>query len=95
MIPIGAPNTAAALEFLNFVYQPEVAANITEYVQYVTPVDGVQEILAERGSEAGGGPVDLPGPGGDRGLLGGPDFHRGAREDVADVEEAFQDVVSG
>jgi spermidine/putrescine transport system substrate-binding protein len=47
-IPIGAPNTAAALAFMNYVYDPEVAADITEYVQYVSPVDGVKEILVER-----------------------------------------------
>ena len=52
VIPIGAPNTAAALEFLNFAYTPEVAADITEYVQYVTPVDGVQEILRQARPEA-------------------------------------------
>ena len=72
VIPIGAPNTPAALEFLNFAYTPENAANITEYVQYVTPVDGVQEILAESATEAGERPEDLPDRGGHRGLLGGP-----------------------
>ncbi len=48
LIPVGAPNTAAALEFMNYVYDPEVAADIAEYVNYVTPVDGVKEILAKR-----------------------------------------------
>jgi spermidine/putrescine transport system substrate-binding protein len=60
VIPIGAPNTAAALEFMNYVYQPEIAANITEYVQYVTPVDGVQEILADRGSKLAEDPLIFP-----------------------------------
>jgi spermidine/putrescine transport system substrate-binding protein len=45
VIPVGAPNTAAALAFLNFAYTPENAAKITDYVQYVTPVAGVREIL--------------------------------------------------
>jgi spermidine/putrescine transport system substrate-binding protein len=48
VIPIGAPNEAAALEFMNYVYDPEVQADIAEYVNYVTPVDGVKEVLAER-----------------------------------------------
>ena len=51
VIPIGAPNTAAALGFMNYVYDPEVQANIAEYVNYVTPVKGVQEILAKRDPE--------------------------------------------
>ena len=39
-IPAGAPNTAAALEFMNFSYEPEVQADIAEFVNYVTPVKG-------------------------------------------------------
>src|SRR5262245_38780766 len=39
-IPIGAPNTAAALEFINFVYEPQVQADIAPFVTYVTPVKG-------------------------------------------------------
>ncbi len=33
VIPVGAPNTAAALAWMNFVYRPEVAVDITEYVE--------------------------------------------------------------
>jgi spermidine/putrescine transport system substrate-binding protein len=51
VIPVGAPNPAAALEFMDFVYDPEVQADIAEYVNYITPVDGVQEVLAERDPE--------------------------------------------
>lgn len=48
VIPVGAPNPTAAQAFMNFVYKPEVQANIAEYVNYVTPVEGVKEILAQR-----------------------------------------------
>jgi spermidine/putrescine transport system substrate-binding protein len=47
-IPIGAPNPQAAEAFINYVYDPKVQANIAEYVNYVTPVKGVQEILRKR-----------------------------------------------
>jgi spermidine/putrescine transport system substrate-binding protein len=47
-IPVGAPNPQAAEAFMNFVYDPKVQADIAEYVNYVTPVKGVQEILAQR-----------------------------------------------
>jgi spermidine/putrescine transport system substrate-binding protein len=47
-IPIGAPNPQAAERFINYVYDPKVQANIAEYVNYVTPVKGVKEILAKR-----------------------------------------------
>jgi spermidine/putrescine transport system substrate-binding protein len=48
VIPVGAPNPTAAEAFMNYVYKPEVQANIAEYVNYVTPVEGVKEILAKR-----------------------------------------------
>jgi spermidine/putrescine transport system substrate-binding protein len=47
-IPIGAPNPQAAQAFMNFVYDPKVQADIAEYVNYVTPVKGVKEILRKR-----------------------------------------------
>ena len=45
-IPVGAPNPQAAQAFMNFVYDPKVQADIAEWVNYVTPVTGVKEILA-------------------------------------------------
>ncbi len=48
VIPVGAPNPTAAEAWMNFVYEPEVQANIAEYVNYVTPVEGVKPILAKR-----------------------------------------------
>ena len=47
-IPTGAPNPAAAEAWINFVYDPKVQADIAEYVNYVTPVKGVKEILEKR-----------------------------------------------
>lgn len=47
-IPAGAPNAQAAQAFINFVYDPEVQADIAEWVNYVTPVQGVKEILRKR-----------------------------------------------
>jgi spermidine/putrescine transport system substrate-binding protein len=47
-IPVGAPNPQAAQKFVDFVYDPQVQADIAEYVNYVTPVKGVQEILRKR-----------------------------------------------
>jgi spermidine/putrescine transport system substrate-binding protein len=94
VIPIGAPNTAAALEFLNFTYRPEVQADITEYVQYVTPVDGVQEILAQRDPKLGENALIFPAEEDIAECSEDPD-PPGSAEDVAEVEGAFQEVVSG
>ena len=47
-IPVGAPNPQAAQAFIDFVYDPQVQADIAEWVNYVTPVTGVKEILRKR-----------------------------------------------
>jgi spermidine/putrescine transport system substrate-binding protein len=51
VIPVGAPNPTAAEAWMNYVYEPKVQANIAEYVNYVTPVEGVKPILAKREPE--------------------------------------------
>ena len=68
-IPVGAPDPQAALEWINYVYDPEVQADIAEYVNYVTPVAGVKEILARARPRAGKQPADLPERGVHRQLL--------------------------
>jgi spermidine/putrescine transport system substrate-binding protein len=60
VIPVGAPNPTAAEAWINFVYEPEVQANIAEYVNYVTPVEGVQPILAKRSPELGNNQLIFP-----------------------------------
>jgi spermidine/putrescine transport system substrate-binding protein len=47
-IPVGAPHPQAAEAFMNYVYDPKVQADIAEYLNYVTPVTGVREILRKR-----------------------------------------------
>lgn len=52
VIPKGASNVDAVAEWMNFVYDPVNAARITEYVQFISPVDGVQDELRSMGGEA-------------------------------------------
>ncbi len=94
VIPVGAPNTAAALEFMNFVYRPEVQADIAEFVNYVTPVDGVQEILTQRDEELGTNELIFPTEEFVEPCDAQPD-PPGDAEDVAEVEAAFQEVIAG
>ncbi|HEX2031061.1 MAG TPA: spermidine/putrescine ABC transporter substrate-binding protein [Actinomycetota bacterium] len=54
VIPAGAENPTDAHAFIDYVYQPRIATNITEWVWYESPVDGVQELVQE--DIAGGGP---------------------------------------
>ena len=51
-IPKGAQHPNAALEMMNYVYDPEVAAQIAEYVNYITAVPGAQEIISGHADDA-------------------------------------------
>ncbi len=90
LIPVGAPNTAAALEFMNYVYDPEVAADIAEYVNYVTPVAGVKEILAERDPELADNQLIFP----DEKFTESCTIQL-SPEDEQTVTEAFESVLAG
>jgi spermidine/putrescine transport system substrate-binding protein len=94
VIPVGAPNTAAALAFLNYAYRPEVAAKITDYVQYVTPVDGVRPILQKEDPPVANDPKIFPTEEEIAPCSEDPN-PPGSPEDVAEVEAAFEEVVSG
>jgi spermidine/putrescine transport system substrate-binding protein len=51
-IPKGAAHPNAALAMMDYVYDPEVAAQITEWVNYITPVPGAQEIILQHVADA-------------------------------------------
>lgn len=52
IIPKGADNVAAAGDWMNFVYSPANAAQITKASLYVSPVTGVREVLQREGGDS-------------------------------------------
>lgn len=60
VIPKGAKNIDAAGEWMNFVYDPAQAAQMSAYVQYLSPVTGVQEELAKIDPELASNPLMFP-----------------------------------
>jgi spermidine/putrescine transport system substrate-binding protein len=48
MIPAGAEHPADAIALMDFVYQPEIAALIADWVWYVSPVPAASSIIANR-----------------------------------------------
>jgi spermidine/putrescine transport system substrate-binding protein len=94
VIPIGAPNTAAALAFMNFAYRPDVQADIAEYVNYVTPVNGVQEIVKKDDPELGNDPLIFPSAKSLQGCSEDPN-PPGSAEDQQAITEKFQDLITG
>jgi spermidine/putrescine transport system substrate-binding protein len=45
MVPIGATHKANAEILMNYYYEPEVAAEVANYVNYVCPIKGAKEAL--------------------------------------------------
>jgi spermidine/putrescine transport system substrate-binding protein len=90
VIPVGAPNTAAALAWADFVYDPEIQAPISDYVRYVSPVKGVEDVNPDLAADELVNPPDdftadcstQPDP-------------PGEEADVQEVTSAFQDLVTG
>jgi len=57
-IPKGAQHPNDALAMMDFVFRPEVAAQITEWVNYICPVPAAQEIIRQHAAEAEGEDAD-------------------------------------
>jgi spermidine/putrescine transport system substrate-binding protein len=92
VIPVGAPNPTAAYEWMNYVYEPENQAQIADYNYYVTPVDGVQEILERQGSEAAESELVFPTDDYTQDCDPQPDP---PAEGAEEIEQSFQDVITG
>jgi spermidine/putrescine transport system substrate-binding protein len=60
LMPAQVEQPYAAEVFMNYVYQPEVAAKIAAEVNFVTPVEGAQEALAEDEPELAEDPLIFP-----------------------------------
>jgi len=93
VIPIGAPNPTAAEAFMNYVYEPEVQANIAEYVNYVTPVEGVKEVLAKRDPELAKNQLIFPSASFTKNCSATPVFK--SEEEEQKVIKAFDSVLNG
>ena len=59
LIPKGG-DVFTASTYMNFVYDPEVAAKIAAYVNYVTPVKGAKEELAKTDPDTAANPLIFP-----------------------------------
>ncbi|MEO8469916.1 MAG: extracellular solute-binding protein [Chloroflexota bacterium] len=60
LIPKGAANKYTAELMMNFVYDPEIAANIADWVYYVSPVKGIGDLIKAMDSGAEANPLLFP-----------------------------------
>jgi spermidine/putrescine transport system substrate-binding protein len=96
-IPNGAANPQAAHAMMNFVYQPEIMAQICAYVQFISPVPAAREVLAESDDEEEQELADseliFPSPSTLEQVHGYPDLSDEAEE--LRWLELFQEIVQG
>jgi spermidine/putrescine transport system substrate-binding protein len=60
MIPIKAAHPVDALEWMNFYYQPKIAAEVVDWVNYITPVPAAKPILMKEDPSVGRSPLVFP-----------------------------------
>jgi spermidine/putrescine transport system substrate-binding protein len=60
MIPKGAQHPYGAEVWMNYAYEPEVAAKITAYVGSISPVKGVQELVEKIDPDLASNPLVFP-----------------------------------
>jgi spermidine/putrescine transport system substrate-binding protein len=60
MIPAKAAHPFAAETMMNFVYEPEIAAKIALYVNYLSPCKGVKELVEKQDPKLAHNPLVFP-----------------------------------
>ena len=53
-IPLNAAHPVDAITYMNWVYQPRVAATMAEYIEYITPVPGAKQLIEQDAAAAKG-----------------------------------------
>jgi spermidine/putrescine transport system substrate-binding protein len=61
-IPLRALHPVDAITYMDYVYQPEIAAMITSWVAYITPVPASQPIVVKENPVVGKSPLVYPTP---------------------------------
>jgi spermidine/putrescine transport system substrate-binding protein len=62
LVPLGSPNLYTAELFIDFVYRPEIAAQIAAWVNYIVPVKGAKAELAKIDEDLAKNPLIFPPP---------------------------------
>jgi spermidine/putrescine transport system substrate-binding protein len=93
IIPVGAENPGGAYAFMNYVYEPENAAQIAAYVNYTTPVEGVREVFEKQGEdELANNELIFPSEGFTEACSTQPSLEG---DDEREIEQAWAQLVSG
>jgi spermidine/putrescine transport system substrate-binding protein len=83
-VPVGAPHGFTAEKMMDFVYDPEIAAQIAAYVNYVPPVKGAREALQKQDPEVASNKLIFPD------LTNAHNFKTFTPEEEQQIDSAFQ-----
>jgi spermidine/putrescine transport system substrate-binding protein len=86
-IPVGAPHGYTAEKMIDFVYDPEIAAKIAAYVNYVSPVKGTKEVLQKTDPDIASSPLVFPD------LSNAHNFKTFSPADEREIDAAFQKAI--
>jgi spermidine/putrescine transport system substrate-binding protein len=86
-IPVGAPHAFTAEKYMDFVYDPEVAAKITAWVNYVPPVKGARDVLEKTDPEISKNPLVFPD------LAKAHNFKTFTPDEEAEIDTAWQRAI--
>jgi spermidine/putrescine transport system substrate-binding protein len=90
LIPAGAQNKRNAEALMDFVYRPEIAAQIAEWVNFISPVQGAQEAMEDIDPELAEDPLIFP----DAEMLARTyEFKVLDEEEEQQYQELFQEVI--
>ena len=92
MIPAKAEHPYGAEVWMNYVYEPEIAARITAYVGSISPVDGIQELVAKTAPDLAENPLVFPDADTQARLSGYPNL---SPADERAMNERFAQVTGG
>ncbi|WP_426595249.1 ABC transporter substrate-binding protein [Cellulomonas sp. McL0617] len=60
MVPIGSPALTNAEKLMDYYYDPEVAAQVAAWVNYITPVEGAQQAMVAIDPDLASNPMIFP-----------------------------------
>jgi spermidine/putrescine transport system substrate-binding protein len=89
-VPVGAPHAYTAEKMMDFVYRPEIQADIAAYVNYVPPVKGVKEIIEKDDPDLAKSPLVFPS---DAVLERSKLFRDLKPDEERELNDAFQQVI--
>ncbi len=86
-VPVGAPHAFTAQKMMDFVYDPEIQAAITAYVNYVPPVKGTKDVLLKADPDIARSELVFPD------LSKAHNFKTFPPADERDIDAAFQRAI--